>query len=222
MMTMKKIFILFGALALTTTTFAQSEVEEGNIIIEPYIGTLQSNILRSEPTATEGSGATYSNYKLNGGQFAYGLRAEYMLADNFGLGLDFNYVKSGSNYDRSTTTSEYNETTMEYEDVTRTYNWDYTAVKIRAMLRLNYHFVQSDNVDAYTGFGIGYKHANRVWTVTDPGASDDDLALEGALIPVSFRLALGTRIYFTDNIGMMIEIGAGGGTPLQIGFSAKF
>lgn len=220
MITMKKIFILFGALALTTTTFAQSEVEEGNIIIEPYIGTLQSNILRSEPTVFDGE--TLSNYKLNGGQFAYGLRAEYMLADNFGLGLDFNYVKSGSNYDLSYTEVVYNETTMQNEEVQRTYNWDYTAVKIRAMLRLNYHFVQSDNIDAYTGFAIGYKHANREWTVEDPNASNDQLALEGALVPVAFRLALGTRIYFTDNIGMMIELGAGGGTPLQIGFSAKF
>ncbi|GAB5419040.1 MAG: hypothetical protein Crog4KO_05480 [Crocinitomicaceae bacterium] len=218
-MAMKKIFMLFGAtLALSTTSLAQTDVESGNIIIDPYIGTLQSNILRSEPTLFEDE--TLSNYKLNGGQFGYGLRAEYMVADNFGIGLGFNYVKSGSNYDITSTTTEYNETTMQNEEVSRTYNWDYTSVRIRAMLRMNYHFVQTSNVDAYTGFGIGYKHANRVWTVEDPSASDD-LELEGALIPVAVRFALGTRIYFTDNIGMMIELGAGGGQPIQVGLSVK-
>lgn len=217
---MKKIFMLFGAtLALSTTTLAQSPTEEGNIIIEPYIGTLQTNIFRSEPTLVDNE--TLSNWKLNGGQFGYGLRAEYMLAENFGLGFGFNYVKSGSNYDLSTTTTEYNSQTMMNETVTRTYNWDYTSVRIRAMVRMNYHFVQTDNVDAYTGFGIGYKHANREWKVTDPSVDTDGLALEGAIIPVAVRLALGTRIYFTDNIGMMIELGAGGGQPIQVGLSVK-
>lgn len=216
---MKKIFMLFGALALTTASFAQTETEQGNIILEPYVGTLQSNILRSEPTV--GTGETIANYKLNGGQFGYGFRAEYMVADNFGLGLDFNYVKSGSNYDLTSTDSVYNSTTMMWEEQTTSYNWDYTSVRIRAMLRMNYHFVQTDNVDAYTGFAVGYKHANRTWTIEDPNANTDGLEQDRALIPVAVRLALGTRIYFTDNIGMMIELGAGGGTPLQVGLSVK-
>lgn len=208
---MKKIFMLFGAtLALSTASFAQTETEAGNLIIDPYVGTLQSNILRDEPGSLDGR--TISNYKLNGGQFGYGLRAEYMLADNFGLGIDFNYVKSGANYDFTYDSTYTNP---------GTYNWDYTSVRIRAMLRMNYHFVQTSNVDAYTGFAVGYKHANREWTVEDPNSNSEDLSLEGALIPVSIRLALGTRIYFTDNIGMMIELGAGGGTPLQVGLSVK-
>lgn len=212
--------MIFGAtLALSSSSFAQTEVGEGNVIIDPYVGTLQTNILRSEPTLFEDE--TLSNWKLNGGQFAYGLRAEYMVADNLGLGLDFNYVKSGSNYDITSTELVYNQTTMQNESVTRTYNWDYTSVRIRAMLRVNYHFVQSDRVDAYTGFAVGYKHANREWTVEDPNATQDQLELDGALIPVAARLALGTRIYFTDNIGMMIELGAGGGAPIQLGLSVK-
>jgi hypothetical protein len=217
---MKKIFMLFGAtLALTTTSIAQTEVQAGNIIIDPYVGTMQTNIFRSEPTLFEDE--TLSNWKLNGGQLGYGLRAEFMVADNFGIGLGFNYVKSGSNYDLSTTYLQYNDVTMTNETVTETYNWDYTSVRIRAMLRLNYHFVQTDNVDAYTGFGIGYKFANREWTVEDPSATSEQLELEGALIPVAVRFALGMRYYFTDNIGMMLELGAGGGQPIQVGLSVK-
>jgi hypothetical protein len=217
---MKKIFMLFGAtFALTTATFAQTQTEAGNIIIDPYVGTMQSNILRGEPTFD--GGETISNWKLNGGQFGYGLRAEYMVAEKFGIGLGFNYVKSGSNYDVTSTEIVYNQQTMMNEEVTRTYNWDYTSVRIRAMLRMNYHFVQTDNVDAYTGFGVGYKSASRTWTVEDPNANTDGLEQERALIPVAARIALGTRIYFTDNIGMMIELGAGGGQPIQVGLSVK-
>ncbi len=208
---MKKIFTLFGAtLALSTASFAQTQTEAGNLIIDPYVGTLQTNILRDEPTFSD---RNVSNYKLNGGQFGFGLRAEYMLADNFGIGIDFNYVKSGSNYDYN-----YSDTTF---NTSGTFNYDYTSVRIRTMLRMNYHFVQSDNIDAYTGFAVGHKFANRTVTISEPGVEDFGGNLEGALIPVSVRIALGTRIYFTDNIGMMIELGAGGGQPLQVGLSVK-
>jgi hypothetical protein len=46
--------------------------------------------------------------------------------------------------------------------------------------------------------------------------------LDGALIPIALRLSIGTRIYFTNNIGGMIELGAFGGALLQFGISAKF
>lgn len=203
----KKLLMLSIVLASSASTFAQTPVEQGNIIIDPYLGIMQSNMLRSEPTEVD----EISNWKLNGGQLAYGGRFEYMLADNFGLGVDVNFVKSGSQYDYIGTDSLGNSTT---------YSWDYTAKKLRAMIRMNYHFVQNERVDAYLGGGVGYKHTTRVWTITDPD-NQNDLSLEKALIPVAFRLALGTRIYFTENIGAMIELGLGGGTPLQFGVSVK-
>ncbi len=196
-------------LMISTASIAQTPVGQGNFIIDPYIGLMQSNMLRSEPTI-DFNGVT--DWKLNGGQLGYGGRFEYMLADNFGLGIDVNYVKSGSNYNY-VGTNDLGEATI--------YNWDYTAKKLRAMIRMNYHFVNTDRIDAYTGLGLGYKSTNRTWTDTNP-FSIDDLEQGSALVPVAFRLAIGTRIYFTDNIGMMIELGAGGGTPLQIGLSAKF
>jgi len=206
---MKKILFLMGAvLTISTSSFAQTPVGQGNVIIDPYVGFMQSNIMRSEPSDVN----EITNWKLNGGQMAYGGRVEYMVADNFGIGVDVNYVKSGSQYDYLGTDSL---------GATTSYHWDYTATKLRAMLRMNYHFVSNDRVDAYTGFAIGYKHLNRTWTIEDPNDSSD-LEQDKALIPMAARLALGTRIYFTDNIGMMIELGLGGGTPIQIGLSAKF
>ena len=209
---MKKILTIITAALLSSTLNAQSPVTTGNVIIDPYIGFPQSNTTRTEPT-----GAV--NYKLNGGLLSFGGRAEYMIAENFGVGIDVNYVKSGSNYDLNDTLYSFN--TQMYDSLV-SYNWDYTAQKTRIMARLNYHFVQNDRVDAYVGFGAGYKFAKRAWTIEDPNGSSDGLDQDKALIPIAVRVAVGTRIYFTENIGAMLELGVGGGGILQFGLSAKF
>lgn len=191
-------------------------VQQGNVIIDPYIGFPQSNASRTQPDNS-------TNYKLNGGLLSFGGRAEYMLADNFGIGLDINYVKSGSNYNLADSSLLYSVNSGFYDSlVINSYNWDYTAKKTRMMVRLNYHFVQNDRVDAYVGFGAGYKMVSRKWTIEDPNGTSDGLEQEKSLIPVALRIAIGTRIYFTQNIGAMIELGAGGGALLQFGLSAKF
>ena len=215
---MKKIFTIIGISFLSVSSLqAQTPVEQGNFIIDVYAGIpnwansiLYNNV---EPDATQ---TDVRNYKLNGGLLSYGGRFEYMIADNFGVGVDVNYEVSGFNYDY--TTQEYNDVTMQFEN--RDYNIDYKSKKLRAMARLNYHFVQNDRLDAYAGFAGGYKNVNRSIATND--TNYDDGSINGALIPVSFRIAVGTRIYFTDNIGGMIELGAGGGALLQFGLSAKF
>ena len=215
---MKKIFTIIGISFLSVSSLqAQTPVEQGNFIIDVYAGIpnwansiLYNNV---EPDATQ---TDVRNYKLNGGLLSYGGRFEYMIADNFGVGVDVNYEVSGFNYDY--TTQEYNDVTMQFEN--RDYNIDYKSKKLRAMARLNYHFVQNDRLDAYAGFAGGYKNVNRSIATND--TNYDDGSINGALIPVSFRIAVGTRIYFTNNIGGMIELGAGGGALLQFGLSAKF
>jgi opacity protein-like surface antigen len=214
---MKKIISLLGAALICVSYLnAQSPVAQGNFIFDPYIGFPQSNATRSEPVGS-------SNYKLNGGFLSFGGRAEYMLADKFGIGLDINYVKSGSNYDLTTVDTLYSSSTGSLDSiVTSTYNWDYTAKKTRMMVRFNYHFVQNDQIDAYVGFGAGYKAVSRIATIEDPNGSSNGLDQDKALIPIAFRIAVGTRIYFTQNIGAMVEIGLGGGGIMQFGLSAKF
>ena len=86
------------------------------------------------------------------------------------------------------------------------------------MLRLTYHFVQNERVDAYTAFAGGYKGVNRSTASNDPGFQP---TTGEALIPVAFRLAVGARIYFTENIGINMELGAFGGALLQFGVSFK-
>lgn len=216
---MKKLFTIIGAALLTASTLnAQTPVEQGNFIIDPYIGipNWANSIFYSQ---YEGSNSSVRNYKVNGSMLSYGGRFEYMIADNMGVGADVNYEVSGFNYDYDT--SVYNSTTGNYD--LESNNYDYTAKKTRIMARLNYHFVQNDRVDVYAGFAGGYKYVKRTATKTNNVTNvESDESLSGALVPVAFRVAIGTRVYITNNIGVMLELGAFGGGLVQFGVSAKF
>jgi hypothetical protein len=90
------------------------------------------------------------------------------------------------------------------------------------MFRLNYHFVQSDKVDMYSAFAGGYKNTKRATETnpTNPFYSDGNA--DGNLVPIAFRIAVGAKLYFTQNIGAHVELGAFGGGLLQAGLSVKF
>lgn len=212
---MKKILLFMGAVALSTVSMAQTQVSQGDVIVDPYIGVPNwaNSILYDQVNLDNSDNVT--DYKVNGGMLSYGGRVEYMLSDDFGMGVDVNYEVSGFNYNN--VVSVYDESTATYTDAK--YNYDYKAKKLRAMIRLNYHFVQTDRADAYTAFAGGYKNVNRIATSNDPNYVNDEL--NGALVPVAFRLAVGARVYFTDNIGAHLELGAFGGALLQFGLSVK-
>jgi len=204
---MKKKILLFSfGLMISTITIAQTPVMTGNILFDPYFGIPTGNVLWNN-----GSG---ENYKVKGGQFAYGGRLEYMIADDLGIGVDVNYVKTGYSYDLDSLT--YNNTTGQFDTTSALY--DYTAQKTRIMVRINKHFVQTDNVDAYFGAAAGYRLVSRTTTFGGEPVTDQD----EALIPVAFRLALGARFYFTQNIGAHIELGAFGGQIIEAGLAFKF
>lgn len=210
---MKKTLLIMGAVLFAGVAMAQSPTREGNVIIDPYAGipNWANSIVYSQfdPDNVEGTYNNVSNYGTKGGMLSYGGRVEYMVADNFGVGIDVNYEVSGLQFD--------------YDSLGVPFHYEYSAKKLRAMVRMNYHFVQTDRADVYTGFAGGYKHVKREGfeenTITGDRTTVDG---PGSLIPVAFRIAVGTRIYFTENIGAMVELGAGGGAILQFGLSAKF
>lgn len=221
---MKKFLLFMGAVALSATAISQTQVSQGDFIIDPYIGAPNwaNSTLYNEPDVWAPSTAT--DYKLNGGMISFGGRVEYMLADDFGIGVDLNYEISGYNFNNYD--SIYNSTTGTYSDPQK-YNYDYKAKKFRAMVRLNYHIVQNERVDAYTAFAAGYKGVKRDRISDDTSWDpDNDSSIlggssNGAVFPISFRLAAGARIYFTDNIGAHIELGLFGGSIIQFGVSVK-
>lgn len=211
---MKRVLLFIGIVAFSTTVMAQTQVGVGDILIDPYIGfpNWANSIIYANYNGDDDASVT--DYKVNGGQLSYGGRIEYMVSEDFGIGADLNYEESGYNYNQ--TVSTYDTITSTY--INGKYNYDYKAKKFRAMFRLNFHFVQTDKVDAYTAFGAGYKRIKRAYSSNEPNYTESETA---GLIPIAFRLAVGTRIYFTQNIGAHIELGAFGGGLLQFGVTVK-
>lgn len=194
-----------AALVFGINQQASAQVEQGSIIIDPYYGYPNFGKKLADAVASDSA----ENVDITGIGPA-GLRAEYLISDNFGIGIDFIYNSVGITYDYTVT------------DGTGTHNYTdkINQQRFRVHLRMNYHFVQTDVMDAYVGFGAGTNIRRYTATSTDPAYEEPD-ALSGALIPVSVRIALGTRFYFTENIGLNAELGLGG-PVISAGLSIKF
>ncbi len=216
---MKKKILLFSLIfILNTVLIAQIPVMQRNLILEPYSGFPTGNVAWNN-----GGSDTKLNYKVNGGQFSYGGRLEYMISNDFGIGVDGNYVKTGFHYD--SISYAFNNTTGQFDTITNHY--DKTNKRIRLMIRMNKHFYKDDKVDAYYGFGIGYKIATRTPSTNDENSywidnQNNTYTQEAAIIPISCRIAVGVRCFFTPNIGFHIELGIGGGGLIQGGLALKF
>jgi hypothetical protein len=100
-----------------------------------------------------------------------------------------------------------------------TYNYEVSVPRFRAMGKFNFHFAQSDVFDAYTAVGAGYSSWKTKITTNDPSYIDNT-SLKNP-IPIAFRLALGGRYFFTDNIGIGLEFGLGGGALINGGIAFK-
>lgn len=207
---MKKIFSILVAILTINFGFVNSisaQVESGSIIIDPYYGF---------PNFGKKLADSFVSDSINGdiqvtGIGPCGLRGEYLISDNFGIGFDFIYNSVGAKADYTQTTSG---------NVVNSYTDKVNMQRFRVQLRMNYHFVQTDAVDAYVGFGAGTNIRRFSYTSDNPNYVTPD-ALTGALIPVSIRLALGMRYYFTQNIGLNAELGLGG-PVISGGLSFKF
>ena len=216
---------LFLFLAFSASIFqSNAQIFKGDLLIDPYIGVPNwaNSLLYNQ---YDGTNASATNYNVVGSPLSYGGRFEYMIADKVGIGADVNYEVSGFSYDYID--YRYDASGNVVYDLNNNplyvnYNAEYKAKKLRAMFRLNYHFFQSEKVDVYSGFAAGYKSVNRTSITTPNDPNNTDLSASGALVPIAMRLAIGTKIYFTPNIGAHVEMGAFGGGLIQFGLSAKF
>lgn len=205
---MKRIFTIIMATCALTFVVNQNvnaQVEQGSIIIDPYYGFPNFG----KKLADTFVGDSVSSVDVTG-IGPCGLRAEYMVADNFGVGFDFIYNSVGA----KGTYSEY-----DLGGVQRTYTDKVNMQRFRVQARINYHFVQTDQLDAYVGFGAGTNIRKFTYKSDNPNYVPENAS--GALIPVSVRIALGMRYYFTDNIGLNAELGIGG-PVISAGISLKF
>ncbi len=132
------------------------------------------------------------------GMLPIGARGEYMIADKFGIGLEITFASGKRVYDYTFGGDDYIDT------------WKHN--KLRILPTFNFHFLDSDVADLYLGIGAGFKNVNYTFESTDEDA------LGGLELPtgkIAAKLALGSRFYFNDNIGLNVAFALGG--PLVSG-----
>jgi opacity protein-like surface antigen len=138
-----------------------------------------------------------------------GIKAEYMITDMIGLGLEYTYAAVNATYSQ---TNSYNQIN----------NYTASITKQRILAKFNIHFATSKFLDPYATAGIGFKQSLAV--SNDPNNQQDVYDLNHSILtafPVSFRLGAGLRYYFIKNLGVSVEAGIGG-PIIQAGLSGKF
>lgn len=198
-----KTLLCTGVVILTVFTGQKSNaqaVEKGNTMIDAYYGygTISSAFLKA---ISDNSSA---KSRVIG---PAGIRFDHMMSDKISLGLDVQYSSGQVTWTDKDTTN------------TITYNYEYNVTRLRFMPRFSIHFGSSDNFDGYFTISAGYRNTNRSWKTNDPSY---DGSTDLNLVPFAFRLAVGGRYYFTDNIGIFMELGVSGGAIIHGGFSFKF
>ncbi|MDD5570091.1 MAG: hypothetical protein PHD97_02940 [Bacteroidales bacterium] len=177
-----------------------STYDKGSIIFDVYYGfpNLGTTVLRI------GYGLEGSEDGYDKGTFGpVGFKVEYMLSEKMGVGLDINYATSQIQWHE--TYDVYNQATGLY--VPTEYDYKVTNPKLGVLGRFYYHFVRKEKFDLYTSAAVGYRSFTLDLTTNDPDYIDENSI---STVPVGYRIAIGTRVFFTKNIGMNFEFGIGG------------
>ena len=202
---MKKLILPLLALTmiLAPTKSNAQAIEEGNVIIDAYYGfpNVYSTVFKA---AYESSNSTGFNL---GSQGPLGIRAEYLITDKVGFGIDLGMNSSSI----SKSEADINTNII--------YDYKFSTRKIGAIFTFNYHFVENDKLDAYFVVGGGYGNRNFKFTSTDPNYIEESVE---SLIPISYKIGVGMRYFFTENIGANLALGLGQGGLANVGVSAKF
>lgn len=157
-------------------------VKKDNILIEGFYGWPYLNGVFLQSIGSANTLTRVKNTNHIGGKF------EFMLDEKLGIGGEFTYADASINYQTGLNG-----------------NWQKAGItKMRILGRFNYHFSTSKIIDPYFAFGAGYKRT----VVYDSG--NTSLNQNFNLLPISFKTAIGIRVFFNDLIGFNAEIGIGG------------
>ena len=219
---MKK--LLLGIIVIAGTSFSgTAQVAQGNILVDTYYG-----FTNAGQSLYESSWEIEAQYWQNLGQESsvttsglgpIGFRAEYLVSDKFGVGMDFAFDQGSASLTRSYD-SDGDGIEENYLTEGKTFKWG-------AMLTLNYHMVTNQYIDLYLTSGAGYKSRTSSLTTNElMGAEEFDEQAIGltpeTVIPFAGRLGLGCRFFFTENIGANVGVGFGQGGLMNAGLSFKF
>jgi len=196
---MKKFLVIMGfCVALPFAKTQAQNMEQGAAIFSAGYGFM--NLSKSFFTSAV-DGLNESDAEISSRAFGpLYVKAEYGVGENFGIGLNFAYI--GMNAD--------------WDDAVTGYNYKVSRNNMSFMLRFNRYWYNSDNIDIYTGMGIGYRTGGWKLESDDP----DFLDTPGLAIPFAWEGTVGLRGYFTENIAAYGEVGLSKGL-IQVGVSYK-
>lgn len=213
---MKKITVLFAAvMSLFCAAPLKAQVyEPGNILIEGYYG--WPNLFTAVVRSAYEDDVTYDYDVTIGSIGPLGGRAEYLITQRVGLGVNVNYANTSvkGKYDKEV----YNSGTGNYDIYT--YDYKGSVPRLRILPTISIHMGSSSDFDPYFAFGVGYSSMKIKEETNDPDYVSGSLDLKAT--PVAFRLELGMRYWVTDHIGLAGQFGLGGGPLLAAGLAAKF
>jgi len=205
---MKKILLSLFLLGISSDEIVAQALKKGQNSLNIYYGvslvrTFYKNLASQQAVDVEIKGLG-----------PVGLVYEHMMSDKIGLGAEFGY---------GTTDVRYSETFQIFDIATQTnqtvkYNYEYNFTTIRAQLRMNLHFAESDNFDAYGFMSVGYRGTTGTFTSNDPNSLNETIP---PILPFGLKFGLGLRYFFTKSFGLQTEF-ALGSPALSGGLAFRF
>jgi hypothetical protein len=198
-----------------TFLFSNSQViEKGDFIFDPYVGYPNWG----NENSYQNSGLTSYSVKSNG---PMGVRAEILISDQIGIGVDFIYNSRFIKGTREDIEYVFDESSNQYVELVNVYDYQSLSQRFRLQLRVNYHFdLYNPNLDLYVGYGVG-SNVSKYTTLINGTASYPTYEQSiFTFFPFSMRVCTGLRYYFTNKIGINSELGLGG-PLLSAGISLK-
>ncbi len=242
----KLVVLLFIGIAMTSVAqnkYVDGTAEEeerkaeqnkhlaGHFIIDGYAGImspawLQNNMFVNVQTDS----LNPSTYKSTGIPVVIGLKAEYMLTNRIGLGLDMNYQENGIETTSLQNFVDGSGNVVQQKVIT---NWN--EQKLRVMIRFQAHFGNPEKIDWYGGGAIGFgfllNRNDASYLQNKPNASDYpfivvpfralDFTMKDIGLPLAVRGYIGARFMVTDYFGIYSEIGLLSGSLLNVGASFR-
>jgi hypothetical protein len=191
---MKKTLLFITAIAiglLTSNNVVAQAFEKGNVNIDVGLG-----------FGAYGTKTTFTTPEIDFGFFVLPPQTftetdgaastmipigfEYGISNKFGLGVELGFV----NY--------FVDDSTENDDGTTSLNLTKTVKSVDFMIFCNYHLLNADKNDLFIGLGIG--GSNVVWNFKDSGY---EYSGGGSI----FKLYIKDRIFFSDNIGILFNLG---------------
>ncbi len=202
---MKKQLVILSLLIsgiTTNNTFAQSK--KGESVITAGVGmSLYFNVLTTQ-SVTNGAN-TSSLPTLN-------LTYDYGITESFSLGIAIGHNRLSVTENERAYYDPFGTLLVEQPTI----HLSRTNIALRPM----FHWGNNERLDWHAGLRLGYS----IWSFSDDSKDPFYTSVNGvsSLGLPSFQILTGSRIYFTDNLGMTIDVGIGTPYFASIGLSRKF